>query len=79
MNDRQKAQVVWSTPYHGVQHTDRNSHKEWVTVVDRGCFAELTCWFVGWTPYSNPPLGETFGTVEAARAAGEAWMLGRPA
>lgn len=63
----------WTRPYCGVTHLGEKAGPSswWVTVTDRGSFAELSCWFPG---CGFSPLKSTHDTVEQAKTAGEKWL-----
>jgi hypothetical protein len=61
--------TYWTKPFHGIQHLGTGDR--WVTVEDKGCIAQLVCWFPG---CGFRPDVTTHTDAETARQAGEAWF-----
>lgn len=64
---------AWSKPYFGITHCGKSgTDRWWLTVRDYGTSAELLCWYPGCAFH---PHESNHASAEAAKAAGEAWLL----
>jgi hypothetical protein len=61
---------TWSPPFFGISHYQPQGADRWATVEDRGKVVILLCWYKGCGLTPHP---YTFQTLDAAKAAGEAW------
>ena len=67
----QAATTRWTTPYFGLQHTEKDTRGRRCSVQSNGPWAELQMWFLG---CGFNPMVSAHDTPDEARAAGEKWL-----